>query len=132
MALLRALVVDNRLVARLYVQAVLSVSGFDCVTVSNDRGAQRYASPNGIDLIVARIEATVHDGVDLLKLVKDGRFGATPPPVLVHSQKRDAQSSILRMCVYPPATRLSGFCPRSLMATVRQAFGEMESAVHAQ
>ncbi len=132
MALLRALVVDNRLVARLYVQAVLSVSGFDCVTVSSDRGALRYASPNGIDLIVARIDAPVNDGVDLLQLVKDGRFGATPPPVLVHSHKRDVESSALRMCVYPPARRLSELCPRRMMTTVRQAFGEMESAVHAQ
>ncbi len=126
MALLRALVVDRRPVHRLYVQTVLSASGFDCVTVPDGRAAMQFASPTGIDLIVTRVKAPEGDDVDLLRLVGLGAFGKNPPPVLVYARKAcpDMVEARLRTC--PSASYLSEFCPSRFRKTVHKAFADME------
>lgn len=126
MALLRALVVDRRPVHRLYVQTLLSASGFDCVTVPDGRAAMLFASPTGIDLIVTRMEAPEGDDVDLLRLVGLGAFGKNPPPVLVHARRACPEMVAARLRTCPSASWLSEFSPSRFKKTVQRAFADME------
>lgn len=126
MALLRALVVDRRPVHRMYVHTLLAACGFDCVTVSDGRAAMLFASPEGIDLIVTRMEAPQGDDVDLLRLVGLGAFGKNPPPVLVHARRACPKVVAERLQTCPSASLLSEFSPPRFMKKVQRVFADME------
>lgn len=85
----RALIVENAAATRSYIRGILESCGFECVEAADGIDAVRFASENGIDLIVTDIVMPRMDGPDLLRLIAKGAFGANPPPTIICSAHLD-------------------------------------------
>ena len=85
----RALIVDDVVVIRVRIRAILESCGFDCVEAVDGIDALRFASDGGIDLIVTDIVMPRMDGLDLLAVIAQGAFGANPPPTIICSAHLD-------------------------------------------
>lgn len=85
MKLLRALIVDPDQAARSAMMKLLDVRSFDTVEAIDIIGALAFALDGAIDLIIADIDLDELDGLQLLRIIRKGSFGKSPPPVIVCS-----------------------------------------------
>ena len=85
MKLLRALIVDPDHSARSRLAKLLEGRSFDSVEVGDMAGALGFALDGAIDLIIADIDLDELDGLQLLRIIRNGSFGKSPPPVIVCS-----------------------------------------------
>jgi CheY-like chemotaxis protein len=85
---LRALILDPDRAACRQVAKLLGKYGFDSVAASDGGSALRFASSNGIDLIVADFHLPNLVGPRLVDYVRSGAFGLIPPPLIILSTSR--------------------------------------------
>lgn len=82
MNLLRALIVAPDKSDRLAIARLLEKRNFECVEADDGLSALRFASFDGIDLIVAEARMPKMDGPQFLDIVVDGAFGPAPPLIM--------------------------------------------------
>lgn len=85
MKLLRALIVDPDGSVRSVMSKLLDRRAFDTVEAVDIVGALGFALDGSIDLIIADIDLDELDGLQLLRIIRNGSFGKSPPPVIVCS-----------------------------------------------
>ena len=85
MKLLRALIVDPDRSVRSVMSKLLDRRAFDTVEAADIVGALGFALDGSIDLIIADIDLDELDGLQLLRIIRNGSFGKSPPPVIVCS-----------------------------------------------
>lgn len=85
MKLLRALIVDPDGAVRSVMSKLLDRRAFDTVEAVDIVGALGFALDGSIDLIIADIDLDELDGLQLLRIIRNGSFGKLPPPVIVCS-----------------------------------------------
>lgn len=90
---LRALILDPDRAARRQVAKLLGKYGFDSVAAADSGSALRFASSNGIDLIVADSRLPDLVGLKLVNYVRSGAFGLIPPPLIMLSTSQPDESA---------------------------------------
>ena len=85
MKLLRALIVGPDGSVRSVMSKLLDRRAFDTVEAVDIVGALGFALDGSIDLIIADIDLDELDGLQLLRIIRNGSFGKSPPPVIVCS-----------------------------------------------
>ncbi len=85
MKLLRALIVDPDRSACSVMARLLDSRSFDTVEAVDIVGALGFALGGAIDLIIADIDFDELEGLQLLRIIRSGCFGKSPPPVIVCS-----------------------------------------------
>ena len=83
MKLLRALVVGPDCAGRREVVSRPGECQFVCVEAEDRIAALRFAGDDPVDLIVTEIEPRSLGDLQLLRTVRNGGFGKSPPPVIV-------------------------------------------------
>jgi len=81
--MLRALLLERRMVESLKIRMSLGSFGFDTVVVRDPAGAGRRASSDGIDLIVADNALLRADPAGWLGTLTRA-FGGRPPPAIIY------------------------------------------------
>lgn len=76
-----ALVVGCRPDSRKKIETLLEPYGFDCVMLEHAADALAYG-PDTVALFVICVDEAQLGGQELEELVRAGRFGAEPPPII--------------------------------------------------
>ncbi len=124
MQLLRALIVDPDRCARREIAEFLGASSFDSVESVDTIGALRFAQDGAIDLIVADIDLRELDDLQLLRIIRCGGFGKTPPPVIVCSALLHEESWMTHPALKGVTGLAKPFTQSSFSAALKGAFAD--------
>lgn len=121
MKLMRALIVDPDHQVRREVAQLLESSNFDSVEANDGIGALRLANEDAIDLIVADIDLRDLDALQLLRIIRGGAFGPTPPPVIVCSADLNDEAWFLHPTLKGVTQLAKPFTPVGFAAALNRA-----------
>ncbi len=90
----RILIADSEPTVRTSITNYFSAMNFDVTSVSDGEAARNAVNGNGIDLVVASLELSKVNGLDLLRHVKQASANT---PVITISSDRDVSSAVQAM-----------------------------------
>jgi DNA-binding response OmpR family regulator len=119
---MRALIMDSDQRMRRQMAQFLGSSSFDSVEATDGISALRFAHAHAIDLIIADIDLRDLDALQLLRIIRDGAFGSTPPPVIVCSATLNDEIWFLHPALEGLTQLAKPFTPIGFAAALNLAF----------
>ena len=122
MKFLRALIVDPDDAVRRRAAVLLDEHGFDSVEAADGIAALRFASANGIDLIISDFRLPRLEGLSFLDIIKRGAFGQAPPPLIFCSALLQSEGWMRKLADEGIPLLVRPFTPHAFELALAAAF----------